>query len=303
MIYTLTFNPALDYVIKTDDFRVGKEHRTDNGSFFCGGKGINVSTVLNELSVKSVALGFIAGFTGKEIELRLRSSGIETDFVELKSGISRVNVKVRSDSETDINTAGPDIDADDLDDLYKKIDRITDGDTLIVSGSVPAGLPKTVYEDILLKLKDKDVRFVVDAVGDFLMNALGCRPFLIKPNNDELADIFGYTVDSVEKVTECARVLQQKGAKNVLVSMGEKGSVLLDENGKIHFMRSYGGHAVNTVGAGDSMVAGFVAGYIKTGDFSYALKLGTAAGSATALSLGLTDRKKIDEMLKLIEKE
>ena len=303
MIFTITFNPALDYVIKTDDFRVGREHRTDNGSFFCGGKGINVSTVLNELSVKSVALGFIAGFTGKEIELRLRSSGIETDFVELKSGISRVNVKVRSDSETDINTAGPDIDADDLDDLYKKIDRITDGDTLIVSGSVPAGLPKTVYEDILLKLKDKDVRFVVDAVGDFLMNALGCRPFLIKPNNDELADIFGYTVDSVEKVTECARVLQQKGAKNVLVSMGEKGSVLLDENGKIHFMRSYGGHAVNTVGAGDSMVAGFVAGYIKTGDFSYALKLGTAAGSATALSLGLTDRKKIDEMLKLIEKE
>ncbi len=303
MIFTITFNPALDYVIKTDDFRVGREHRTDNGSFFCGGKGINVSTVLNELSVKSVALGFIAGFTGKEIELRLRSSGIETDFVELKSGISRVNVKVRSDSETDINTAGPDIDADDLDDLYKKIDRITDGDTLIVSGSVPAGLPKTVYEDILLKLKDKDVRFVVDAVGDFLMNALGCRPFLIKPNNDELADIFGYTVDSVEKVTECARVLQQKGAKNVLVSMGEKGSVLLDENGKIHFMRSYGGHAVNTVGAGDSMVAGFVAGYIKTGDFSYALKLGTAAGSATALSLGLADRKKIDEMLKLIEKE
>lgn len=303
MIFTITFNPALDYVIKTDDFRVGREHRTDNGSFFCGGKGINVSTVLNELSVKSVALGFIAGFTGKEIELRLRSSGIETDFVELKSGISRVNVKVRSDSETDINTAGPDIDADDLDDLYKKIDRITDGDTLIVSGSVPAGLPKTVYEDILLKLKDKDVRFVVDAVGDFLMNALGCRPFLIKPNNDELADIFGYTVDSVEKATECARVLQQKGAKNVLVSMGEKGSVLLDENGKIHFMRSYGGHAVNTVGAGDSMVAGFVAGYIKTGDFSYALKLGTAAGSATALSLGLTDRKKIDEMLKLIEKE
>ena len=303
MIFTITFNPALDYVIKTDDFRVGREHRTDNGSFFCGGKGINVSTVLNELSVKSVALGFIAGFTGKEIELRLRSSGIETDFVELKSGISRVNVKVRSDSETDINTAGPDIDADDLDDLYKKIYRITDGDTLIVSGSVPAGLPKTVYEDILLKLKDKDVRFVVDAVGDFLMNALGCRPFLIKPNNDELADIFGYTVDSVEKATECARVLQQKGAKNVLVSMGEKGSVLLDENGKIHFMRSYGGHAVNTVGAGDSMVAGFVAGYIKTGDFSYALKLGTAAGSATALSLGLTDRKKIDEMLKLIEKE
>ena len=303
MIFTITFNPALDYVIKTDDFRVGREHRTDNGSFFCGGKGINVSTVLNELSVKSVALGFIAGFTGKEIELRLRSSGIETDFVELKSGISRVNVKVRSDSETDINTAGPDIDADDLDDLYKKIYRITDGDTLIVSGSVPAGLPKTVYEDILLKLKDKDVRFVVDAVGDFLMNALGCRPFLIKPNNDELADIFGYPIDSVEKATECARVLQQKGAKNVLVSMGEKGSVLLDENGKIHFMRSYGGHAVNTVGAGDSMVAGFVAGYIKTGDFSYALKLGTAAGSATALSLGLTDRKKIDEMLKLIEKE
>ena len=303
MIYTLTFNPALDYVIKTDDFRVGKEHRTDNGSFFCGGKGINVSIVLNELSVKSVALGFIAGFTGKEIEARLNDSGIETDFIMLKSGFSRVNVKVRADSETDINTAGPEISADDLDALYEKIEGINDGDLLVVSGSVPAGLPKTVYEDILLKLKDRNVRFVVDAVGDFLMNALGCRPFLIKPNNDELADIFGYSIDSVEKATQCARVLQQKGARNVLVSMGENGSVLLDENGETHFMRSYGGHAVNTVGAGDSMVAGFIAGYIKTGDFSYALKLGTATGSATALSLGLADRKKIDEMLELIEKE
>ena len=303
MIYTLTFNPALDYVIRADDFRIGKEHRTDNGSFFCGGKGINVSTVLNELSVKSVALGFVAGFTGKEIEKRLNDSGIETDFITLKSGFSRINVKLRSDSETDINTAGPDIDTDDLNALYEKIEGINDGDILVVSGSVPASLPKTVYEDILLKLKDREVRFVVDAAGDFLMNALCCRPFLIKPNNDELADIFGYDIDTVEKAAECARDLQQKGAANVLVSMGEKGSLLLDENGEIHFMRSYGGRAVNTVGAGDSMVAGFVAGYIKTGDFSYALRLGTAAGSATALSLGLADRKKIDEMLEIIEKE
>ena len=303
MIYTLTFNPALDYVIKTDDFCVGKEHRTDNGSFFCGGKGINVSTVLNELSVKSVALGFIAGFTGMEIEKRLNESGIETDFIKLESGFSRINVKVRSDSETDINTAGPEISADDLNALYEKIEGINYGDILVVSGSVPANLPKTVYEDILMKLKDREVRFVVDAAGEFLMNALCCRPFLIKPNNYELADIFGCDIDTSEKATECARALQQKGARNVLVSMGENGSLLLDENGKTHFMRSYGGRAVNTVGAGDSMVAGFIAGYIKTGDFSYALKLGTAAGSATALSLGLADRKKIDEMLELIEKE
>ena len=210
---------------------------------------------------------------------------------------------MRSDSETDINTAGPEISADDLNALYEKIEGINYGDILVVSGSVPANLPKTVYEDILMKLKDREVRFVVDAAGEFLMNALCCRPFLIKPNNDELADIFGCDIDTSEKAIECARALQQKGARNVLVSMGEKGSILLDENGETHFMRSYGGRAVNTVGAGDSMVAGFIAGYIKTGDFSYALKLGTAAGSATALSLGLADRKKIDEMLELIEKE
>ncbi len=302
MIYTLTFNPALDYVIKTDSFSLGTAHRTENGQFFCGGKGINVSTVLNELGIKSVALGFVAGFTGTEIENKLNKSGIETDFVPLKKGLSRINIKIRSGVETDINMVGPEIDRLAMKKLNKKLDRIKKGDILVVSGSVPNGLPKNIYETILRRLNKREILFVVDATGGFLTSSLDCHPFLIKPNTDELAEIFGEETDTVEKIKRCAKRLQQKGARNVLVSMGESGSLLLDETGKVHLMGSVGGKAVNTVGAGDSMVAGFIAGYIKSGDYDYALKLGTACGGATALSDGLGSYEKITMLMKILNK-
>lgn len=298
MIYTVTFNPALDYVMNVADFSVGKIHYAESEHIYCGGKGINVSQILAQLGVESVALGFIAGFVGDKIELELNNMGIKTDFVRLKSGMSRINVKVRSGGETDVNTNGPFIDNDSLNQFFSKLDGLTEGDVLIVSGSVPKCLPANVYEDILSRVNGKGLLSVVDASGERLVNTLKYRPFLIKPNNDELAEIFGKEVSSLDEIADCAKRLQSMGAKNVLVSMGKNGSVLFCENGNILRADSVGGKAVNTVGAGDSMVAGFVAGYIKTADFAYALKLGAAAGSATAVSEGLATAEKINELMK-----
>ena len=298
MIYTVTFNPALDYVMNVADFSVGKIHYAESEHIYCGGKGINVSQILAQLGVESVALGFIAGFVGDKIESELNNMGIKTDFVRLKSGMSRINVKVSSGDETDVNSTGPDIDNDALNQLFSKLEGLSDGDVLIVSGSVPKCLPDNVYEDILSRVNGKGMLSVVDASGDRLVNTLKYHPFLIKPNNDELAEIFGKEVSSLDEIADCAKRLQSMGAKNVLVSMGKNGSVLFCENGNILRADSVGGKAVNTVGAGDSMVAGFVAGYIKTADFAYALKLGTAAGSATAVSEGLATAEKINELMK-----
>lgn len=298
MIYTVTFNPALDYVMNVADFSVGKIHYAESEHIYCGGKGINVSQILAQLGVESVALGFIAGFVGDKIESELNNMGIKTDFVRLKSGMSRINVKVRSGGETDVNTNGPFIDNDSLNQFFSKLDGLTEGDVLIVSGSVPKCLPANVYEDILSRVNGKGLLSVVDASGERLVNTLKYHPFLIKPNNDELSEIFEKEVSSLDEITDCAKRLQAMGAKNVLVSMGKNGSVLFCENGNILRADSVGGKAVNTVGAGDSMVAGFVAGYIKTADFAYALKLGTAAGSATAVSEGLATAEKINELMK-----
>ena len=298
MIYTVTFNPALDYVMNVADFSVGKIHYAESEHIYCGGKGINVSQILAKLGVESVALGFIAGFVGDKIEAELNNMGIKTDFVRLKSGMSRINVKVRSGDETDVNSTGPDIDNDALNQLFSKLEGLSDGDVLIVSGSVPKCLPDNVYEDILSRVNGKGMLSVVDASGDRLVKTLKYHTFLIKPNNDELAEIFGKEVSSLDEITDCAKRLQSMGAKNVLVSMGKNGSALFCENGNILRADSVGGKAVNTVGAGDSMVAGFVAGYIKTADFAYALKLGTAAGSATAVSEGLATAEKINELMK-----
>lgn len=298
MIYTVTFNPALDYVMNVADFSVGKIHYAESEHIYCGGKGINVSQILAQLGVESVALGFIAGFVGDKIESELNNMGIKTDFVRLKSGMSRINVKVRSGGETDVNTNGPFIDNDSLNQFFSKLDGLTEGDVLIVSGSVPKCLPANVYEDILSRVNGKGLLSVVDASGERLVNTLKYHPFLIKPNNDELSEIFEKEVSSLDEITDCAKRLQSMGAKNVLVSMGKNGSVLFCENGNILRADSVGGKAINTVGAGDSMVAGFVAGYIKTADFAYALKLGTAAGSATAVSEGLATAEKINELMK-----
>ncbi|MCR5835390.1 MAG: 1-phosphofructokinase [Lachnospiraceae bacterium] len=297
MIYTVTFNPAIDYLIHTDEMKLGDVNRSKYDEMYFGGKGINVSIVLNELGIKSKALGFVAGFTGDAIERGITEMGIDTKFVHLKNGNSRINVKIKAGEETEINGQGPEIDKSELEQLFYKTDRLEDGDTLILAGSIPGSLPSDVYEKILDRIKEKEVRVVVDARNDLLLNVLKYNPFLIKPNNYELEEIFGLKLTSKEEIVECANKLQNLGAKNVLVSMAGDGALLLDEKGKIHQCGVCEGTVKNSVGAGDSMVAGFVAGLIE-GDYDYALKLGTACGGATAFSNGLGKR---DDIYRLLE--
>lgn len=298
MIYTVTFNPAVDYIVNVPNLTPGKVNRTSKDMIHYGGKGINVSIVLNNLGVQNVALGFIAGFTGREIDSGLKRRGITTDFITLKEGLTRINVKIRSDKETEINATGPDISDNDLTLLMEKIEKLNDNDTLILAGSIPSTLPKDTYERILRFLQGKNVRTVVDATGDLLVNVLKYKPFLIKPNHHELGEIFGRELQTDEEIAECAKELQRKGAVNVLVSMGGSGAMLIDENGQTHRIGIVKGEVKGTVGSGDSMVAGFIAGYLQQKDYSYALKLGTAAGNATAFSDGLADYETIQTLLK-----
>lgn len=299
MIYTVTFNPAVDHVVYTDEMTVGKINRAREENIFFGGKGINVSLVLNELGVKSKALGFVAGFTGEAIENAVREKGVETDFVHLQNGFSRINVKIKSgndlNTETELNGKGPDIDENSLNALLQKLDALSDGDVLVLAGSIPKSIPPDIYREILERLKDKNIRAVVDAEKDLLLNVLKYKPFLIKPNHCELGDMFGVTLNSIEEISEYARKLKDMGAQNVLVSMAENGVLLLDEHGKTHVCGACKGTVKNSVGAGDSMVAGFIAGILgeHKGDCEYALKLGTAAGGATAFSYGLAEREEI----------
>ncbi len=297
MIYTVTFNPAVDYVIHTSEVEVGGVNRAESEEIYFGGKGINVSMVLNELGVKSKALGFIAGFTGDAIEKGISEMGIETDLIRLENGFSRINVKIKSGSETDINGQGPKIGGKALDKLFQKLDKLTDGDTIVLAGSVPNCLPADIYEKILDRLQNKNVKAVVDAAKDLLLNVLKYKPFLVKPNNYELGEMFGVTIKTNEEIEKYARKLKDMGAKNVLVSMAGDGALLLDENGKTHICGVCKGTLKNSVGAGDSMVAGFIAGS-EQGDYKYALKLGTAAGGATAFSDGLAQKSLINELLK-----
>ena len=296
MIYTVTFNPAIDYVVHIDGMELGKVNRSSREEIYFGGKGINVSVVLAQLGVVSKAMGFTAGFTGKAIEQGVCYMGIEADFVRLDRGNSRINVKIRSAEETEINGQGPDIDDAALKKLFDKIDRLTDGDTLILAGSIPKSLPSDTYERILEMLSDRAVKTVVDATGDLLINVLKYSPFLIKPNDHELGEIFGAEITTHEEAAEYAAKLQKMGARNVLVSMAEKGAVLLDERGNVHKCGACKGAVRNSVGAGDSMLAGFIAGYAKGGT-EYALKLGTACGGATAFSDGLAKKEQIYELL------
>ena len=295
MIYTVTFNPALDYVVRAESIITGSVNRTVSEDIFFGGKGINVSQVLQQLDVKSVALGFSAGFTGKAIEDGLQAAGIETDLVHIKNGFSRINVKIKSTEETDINGQGPDIDDAALAELFAKLDRLGDGDTLVLAGSVPASMPEDIYEQILARLDGRGIRFVVDASGSLLTNVLKYRPFLIKPNHHELAEIFGTPVECKADAALYAAKLRESGARNVLVSMAGEGAVLVDENNEVHTCGVCKGSVRNSVGAGDSMVAGFIAGYDKGSE--YALKLGTACGGATAFSDGLAQKDDIYRLL------
>ncbi len=296
MIYTVTFNPAIDYVVHLADMQEGKVNRMQSEEIFFGGKGINVSLVLSELEIPSRALGFVAGFTGEAIENGIRESGIEADFVHLENGFSRINVKIKAGEETELNGAGPHIPKEKIDELFEKLDSLSDGDTLVLAGSIPSSLPTDIYENILARLSGKNIRFVVDATGKLLLNVLKYKPFLIKPNNHELAELFGVTISSEADIVTYAKKLKAMGAQNVLVSMAGDGALLLDEYDRIHTLGVCKGKVKNSVGAGDSMVAGFLAG-LEKGDYAYALKLGTAAGGATAFSEGLATKEKIADLL------
>lgn len=298
MIYTVTLNPAIDYVVSLNGtLQPGAMNRSCGDAIQYGGKGINVSTVLRTLGCDSVILGFAAGFTGSALEQGLRDAGLTTRFIRLPKGNTRINVKVRAAEETEINGTGPEVSGADTEKLYAQLDTLEAGDTLVLSGSIPKGLTDTAYEAILARLAGKGIRTVIDAAGPLLTNALKHRPFLIKPNLPELTQITGILPQSDTGIAACAKQLQKMGAKNVLVSMAGDGALLLDENGSVHRIGCPKGNVVNSVGAGDSMVAGFLAGFLQTGDYAYALKLGTACGSGTAFSLGLADKRFIDAML------
>lgn len=299
MIYTVTFNPAIDYVVRMDgDLLPGMTNRSSSEEYYFGGKGINVSMVLSELGLKSTALGFIAGFTGNAINYGVKAAGIETDFIELKEGLSRINVKLKGTEETEINAQGPKIDEDSQIALYNKLSKLVEGDVLILAGSIPNSLPDDVYEKILSMLAGKGIEFVVDATKDLLTNVLKYHPFLIKPNNFELGEIVGKILTTDDEIYEGAKKLQEMGARNVLISMAGNGAMLVDESGKRYRIGVPKGKVRNSVGAGDSMVAGFVAGYMKSNDYETALKMGTAAGSATAFSDGLAKAADIEELYK-----
>ncbi len=297
MIYTVTFNPAVDYVVHTDEMKIGETNRSSKEEIYFGGKGINVSLVLKELGIKSKALGFTAGFTGEAIERGITEKGIEADFVRLDNGFSRINVKIKSRTETEINGCGPEIPEKYVAELFNKLNEIQSGDTIILAGSIPSSLPSDMYEKILENLSGRKIRAVVDATKDLLLNVLKFRPFLVKPNSDELGEIFGVKLSGTQEIIEYAEKLKEMGALNVLVSMAGDGAVLVDENKNAHICGACKGKVKNSVGAGDSMVAGFLAGYEKSG-YEYALKLGTAAGGATAFS---DDLAKSEDIYKLME--
>lgn len=300
MIYTVSFNPAWDYMMSVDDFEIGKTNRSSFESIMFGGKGINVSAVLKELDITSTALGFVAGFTGEALESEIKSKGIKTDFIKLSQGMTRINIKLKTGKETEINGRGPKINEAAIELLFEKLDTLGGGDILILAGSIPADMPDDIYEKILERLKDREITFVVDATKDLLLNVLKYNPFLIKPNIHELEEIFKTELKTDEDITEKAEILQKKGAKNVLISMGGNGAILVDENGSIYKIGVAEGKVINSVGAGDSMVAGFMAGYEKYHDYALALKLGTAAGNATAFSEGLAKKDIIDTVFKTL---
>ena len=301
MIYTVTFNPCLDYVVGVDNLTLGAVNRVSTEAVMAGGKGINVSIVLKNLGHPSCALGFLAGFTGDEIARRLRLQGVDTDFIEVSRGMSRINVKVKSAEETEINGIGPDIAPSDIEALYAKLDALTSDDILVISGSVPAALPGDIYERIMERLEGRGIRIVVDATRDLLMNVLAFHPFLIKPNNHELGEIFGVELKARKDVVPYAKKLQELGARNVLVSMAGEGAVLVAENGDVIESPSPKGTVVNSVGAGDSMVAGFIAGYLESdGNYEQAFRMGVCVGSASAFSLGLAERDQVEELLATI---
>ena len=297
MIYTVTFNPSLDYIVSVDDFKLGLTNRTSSELILPGGKGTNVSTVLKNLGLESTALGFVAGFTGNEIVKRLNDMGIKSDFISIENGISRINLKLKSIDGTEINGAGPDISEEKVNELMDKLNQLKEGDVLVLAGSIPSSMSDNIYRDIMADLKDRGVMIVVDATKDLLLNVLEYHPFLIKPNNHELGEIFDVKLTTREEVIPYGRKLQEKGARNVLVSMAGEGAVLIAEDGQVFDAPAPKGKLINGVGAGDSMVAGFVYGYLKTNDYKQAFMYGVCTGSASAFSEELATKAEVDALL------
>ena len=297
MIFTVTFNPSLDYIVRVDEMRLGTINRTNYEQLLPGGTGINVSIVLGNLGHPSRALGFSAGVTGVALEKLLADTGVDADLVHVKAGFTRINAKVKAVEETEINGQGPRIAPEDVDALFSKLDVLGQDDTLVISGSVPNTLPSDMYEQVMERLAGRGVRIVVDAERDLLTRVLPYRPFLVKPNNHELGDIFGVTLKTRGEVVPYARRMQEMGAQNVLVSMAGEGGVLVAADGQVYQSPAAKGTVVNSVGAGDSCVAGFLAGLMETGSYQTAFRMGLAAGSASAFSDHLATRPEVEDLM------
>lgn len=297
VIYTVTFNPSLDYIVSVKDFRPGMTNRTSSELMLAGGKGINVSIVLGNLGIKSTALGFIAGFTGDEIVRRLHNGGINSEFIKINDGISRINIKLKSIDGTEINGQGPHIDSSHIEQLMNRLRRLESGDVLVLAGSIPAGISDNIYKDIMDMLKDKGVQIVVDATSRLLTNVLEYNPFFIKPNQHELGDIFNVTLNTQEEVIPYALELKKMGAVNVCVSMGGKGAILVADDGNVYKAKAPDGILKNSVGAGDSLVAGFLSGWIEKKDYEHAFRKGVATGSASAFSERLATNGEVNDLI------
>lgn len=300
MIYTITFNPALDYILQVEKFEKGKINRTITEKMLPGGKGLNVSTVLKNLGLESTALGFIGGFTGEELKKLIEVRKIKNEFITVKEGITRINIKINSDDETAINGNGPQIAEEDIEQLLSKIEKIPKESIVILSGNTPKNIDNHIYEKICKRLQERQITYVVDACKELLLNILKYEPFLIKPNREELEETFGIQIDTREQIIEYGRKLQEKGAQNVLVSLGGDGAILISRDGQEYSCKAPKGQVINTVGAGDSMVAGFIAEYIKTKNYEQSLKMGIATGSASAFSENLATKEEVEELLKKI---
>ena len=302
MIYTVTFNPSLDYIVSVNDFQLGLTNRTDSELILPGGKGINVSTILMNLGIDSTAFGFAAGFTGEEIIREVEAMGIRSDFIKIDSGISRINLKLKNIDGTEINGSGPEISEEKIEELLRKLDILGEGDILVLAGSIPASMPADMYSTIMERLQHKNVTFIVDATKDLLINVLKYKPFLIKPNNHELGELFDVKLTTREEVIPYGKKLQKQGARNVLISMAGEGAVLVAEDGSVYEAPAPKGTLVNAVGAGDSMVAGFMAGWIEKKDYRHAFYMGVSAGSASAFSEYLATKEEIMDLYEKVSK-
>lgn len=297
MIYTITFNPALDYITQVENFKIGKINRTKAEKILPGGKGLNVSIVLNNLKIKNTAIAFIGGFTGEELKNKIENYGIGTDFIKVTDGITRINIKINSDEETAINGQGPQIMEKEIKELLEKIDKMKNNDIVVISGNIPNGVPKTIYETICEKLAKKEILYIVDATRELLINVLKYKPFLIKPNKEEIEETFNVKLNNIEEIKTYARKLQEMGAQNVLVSLGGEGALLISKDKKEYYSKAPKGKVINTVGAGDSMVAGFLTGFLKTNKYENAFKMGIATGSASAFSENLATEEDVEKIL------